>query len=99
MFRFTQHDRRVREARLPHRFATANPSCGGLGSLVLLFARGLHDLGEAARVEAGSANEGAVDVWLAHQFVGILRFHAAAVLDPDSLGCGLIGHFAQRCVE
>ena len=33
MFRFTQHDRRLRDARLPHRFATANLFCGGLGSL------------------------------------------------------------------
>ena len=66
------------------------------GARNLLIARGLDDLGEAARVEAGAADEGAVDVWLAHEFAGILRFHAAAVLNPDSLGCGLIGHFAQN---
>ena len=61
---------------------------------VLLFARGIDDLGEAARVEAGAADEGAVDVGLTHEFAGILRFHAAAILDPHSLGCILIGHFA-----
>ena len=46
---------------------------------MLLFARGFDDLGEAARVEAGAADEGAVDVGLAHEFAGVLRFHAAAV--------------------
>ena len=62
---------------------------------VLLFARGFDDLSEAARVKTGTANQCAVDVGLGHEFAGILRFHAAAVLDPDSLGCGLIGHLAQ----
>ena len=65
------------------------------GARTLLIARGFDDLGEAARVEAGAADERAVDVGLAHEFAGILRFHAAAVLNPHSLGCGLIGHFAQ----
>src|SRR6266540_1790234 len=62
---------------------------------VLLFPRGFHDLGEAARVEAGAADEGAVDIRLAHEFACILRFHAAAVLNTDSLGCRVVGHFAQ----
>ena len=62
---------------------------------LLFLSRGLHDLGKAARIEAGAADEGAVDVGLAHEFAGILRFHAAAVLNPNSLGRGLIGHFAQ----
>ena len=61
----------------------------------LLIARGFDDLSKTPRVEAGAADEGAVDVGLAHEFAGILRFHAAAVLNPDSLGRGLIGHFAQ----
>ena len=32
----------------------------------LFLSRGLHDLSEAARVETGAADEGAVDVWLGH---------------------------------
>ena len=61
----------------------------------LFFARSFDDLGEAARVEAGSANKRAVDVGLAHEFAGILRFHAAAVLNSDPVGCGVVRHFAQ----
>jgi hypothetical protein len=33
---------------------------------VLLFSRGLHDLGKAAWVEAGAADEGPINVGLAH---------------------------------
>ncbi len=33
---------------------------------VSLFSRGLHDLGEAARIEAGTADEGAINIRLAH---------------------------------
>ena len=33
---------------------------------ILLFARGLDDFHEAARVEAGAANQSAVNIWLAH---------------------------------
>src|SRR5215831_9867991 len=53
----------------------------------LLLARGFDDLGEAARVEAGTADEGAVDVGLDHEFASVLWFHAAAVLNSHSLGC------------
>ena len=75
---------------------TANGSAPRTGwKPLLLFAGGFHDLSEAARIKAGAADEGAVDVGLAHEFAGIFRFHAAAVLNPHSLGCGLIGHFAQ----
>src|SRR6478672_6347847 len=63
--------------------------------MLLFGTRGLDDLSKAARIEAGAADEGAVDIALAHEFAGILRFHTAAVLDPHSVGCGLIGHFAQ----
>ena len=57
--------------------------------------RGFDDLGEAARVEAGAADEGAIDVGLAHEFAGVLWFNTAAILDSDSLGGGVVGHFAQ----
>ena|SRR6266516_5462167 len=43
--------------RAPH---PVKPSC------VLLIARGLDDLGEAPRIQAGPADEGAIDVGLAH---------------------------------
>ena len=43
-----------------------DPGCPTGWKPALLFARGFDDLGEAARVEAGAADEGAVDVWLAH---------------------------------
>src|SRR5262249_723440 len=68
---------------------------GAHGVRTLPLARRFDDLGEAARVEAGAADERAVDVWLAHEFARVLRFHAATVLNSDSLSCGLIGHFAQ----
>jgi hypothetical protein len=42
------------------------PGCPTGKMPVLLFARGFDDLGEAARVEAGAADEGAVDAGLAH---------------------------------
>ena len=58
-------------------------------------ARGLHDLGEAAGVQAGAADQGAIDVTLTHEFARILRFHTSAVLDQHSVGCSVIGHFAQ----
>ena len=41
-----------------------------------------------ARVETGSSDQGALDIGLAHEFAGILRFHAAAVMSPHSLACG-----------
>src|SRR6266487_4804970 len=62
---------------------------------VLLVPRGLDDLGEAARVEAGAADQCAVDIRLAHQFARILRFHATSVLDPHTLGRCVVGHLAQ----
>ncbi len=63
----------------------------------LLFTRGFDDLGEAARVEAGATDEGAVDVRLAHEFAGVLWFDAAAVLNPHSLGCRRRRPFRARC--
>ena len=33
---------------------------------LLLVPRSFHDLDKTARIQAGAANEGAVDVWLAH---------------------------------
>ena len=68
---------------------------GAHGVRALSVARRFDDLGEAARVKAGAADERAVNVGLTHEFASIFRFHAAAVLDPHSLGCGLIGHFAE----
>jgi hypothetical protein len=68
-------------------------------SSALIFPRGLDDLSEAARVKTCSADEGAVDIGLAHEFAGVLGFHAAAVLNPDSLGCGLVTYFAQDAAD
>jgi hypothetical protein len=44
----------------------AGSLCSSEASPLLLFPRGLDDLGEAARIEAGAADEGAVDVGLGH---------------------------------
>src|SRR5882724_6926158 len=63
--------------------------------LPLFVACSLHDLGEAARVETSPADEGTVNVGLAHEFAGILRFHAPAVLNPNPFGCRIVGHFLQ----
>src|SRR6266516_930101 len=62
---------------------------------LLSFARGFDDLGEAARIQAGTADEGAVDVRLAHEFACVLWFHAAAILNAHPLGRGLVSHLAQ----
>src|SRR5271170_1638795 len=61
-------------AHQPPRIPSAS-SPGLFGAAVL------HDLKESAGIEAGAAHEGAIDVRLAHQGYGILRFDAAAVLD------------------
>ena len=62
---------------------------------MLPVARGFDDLGEAARVEAGAANESAVDVGLTHEFAGILWFDAAAVRASRCANCYSDGH--PRC--
>src|SRR5688500_2189020 len=59
-------------------------------------ATGLHDLGEAARIEAGAADEGAVDIRLGHKRAGVVRLHAAAVLDPNLVGGGFIGNLTEH---
>src|SRR6266496_4088196 len=61
----------------------------------LFLAGRLNDLGEAARVKAGPADEGAVDVRLAHEFARVLWFDAAAVLNTDSFGCRVVSHIVQ----
>src|SRR5206468_6569745 len=50
---------------------------------------------EAARIKAGAADKGAIDVGLAHQFACVLRLHAAAVLNPDPLGGRVVVHLVQ----
>src|SRR6266498_1673158 len=64
-------------------------------SRFLFLAGRLNDLGEAAWVEAGPADEGAVDVRLAHEFARVLWFNAAAVLNADSLSRSVVSHFVQ----
>src|SRR5438067_11733090 len=49
----------------------------------------LHDAREIIRVEAGAANERAVDVVLRHQLGGVRWLHRSAVLDPHRLA-GLV---------
>src|SRR4029079_18180362 len=61
----------------------------------LFLSRGFDDLGETARVETGTTDEGAVNVGLAHEFAGILRFYTAAVLNPYAVSGFVISHFAQ----
>src|SRR5439155_14772614 len=61
----------------------------------LFLAGRLNDLGEAARVKAGPADEGAVDVRLAYEFARVLWFDAAAVLNTHTLGGRVVSHFAQ----
>ena len=48
--------------------------CGGVGD----------DLGEAVGVEAGAADEGAVDVFEAAEAGGVVGFDGAAVEDADA---------------
>src|SRR4051812_37705463 len=50
----------------------------------------LDDPRELVRVEAGPADERAVDVWLAHQLGDVRRLHRSAVLDADRLGGGAV---------
>src|SRR5262249_55664777 len=63
---------------------------------LLFVAGGFDDLGEAAGIEAGATNECTVDVRLGHQIARVVRFHAAAVLNPNLVGRRFVGHFAQR---
>jgi hypothetical protein len=93
--RFAQHDRRVRDARLPHRFATANPSFGELGSLCYSSRAALVMGAKLRGSRLAPPTEGAVNVALAHEFSGILRFHAPAVQNPHSVGRPIIGHLGQ----
>src|SRR5438270_2064441 len=46
----------------------------------------LDDSGELVGVEAGPADERAVDVGLGHELGDVRRLHRAAVLDPDAAG-------------
>src|SRR4029077_13371968 len=64
-------------------------------SRVLLLARGFNDLGEAARVQAGAADESAIDIGLAYQFACVLWFYASAILKTHALGRRVVSHFAQ----
>ena len=61
----------------------------------LFLARSLDDLDEGAGVEAGAADKGAIDVRLVHELVRVFWLHAPAILNPDSFGCRIIGHFMQ----
>src|SRR3954469_7055215 len=58
--------------------------------------RAFNDLGKAARIEAGAADQRTVDVRLGHQFPGVVRFHTASVLDPDFVSRGFIGNFSEH---
>src|SRR4030095_932452 len=57
--------------------------------------RALDDHGELVGVEAGPTDQGAVDVGLGGQLLGVARLDAAAVLDAGLVGGGLadqLGH-------
>ena len=60
---------------------------------------GLDDLGEAAGIEAGAADQGAVDVGLVEEFFGVVRLDAAAVLDADFGRGGGIEYFGQSLAD
>src|SRR4051794_5131637 len=47
---------------------------------------GVDDCGEVGRVEAGTADQGAVDVGLPEQLGGVVRLDRAAVEDPHLIG-------------
>src|SRR5437588_12509934 len=51
---------------------------------LLFVARGFHNLGKAAGIEAGPADERAVNIGLRHQLAHVFRFHAAAGLNPNA---------------
>ena len=56
----------------------------------------MHDLREAARIEARAADQRAVDIGLRHERARIVGLHAAAVLDPNFVRGRLIGNFAEH---
>src|SRR6266513_4938949 len=68
----------------------------------LLFSGSLHNLGEAAGIEAGAADECPINIRLRHQRARIFRFHAAAILDPNAIGRRRVRQlrkrFANKCV-
>src|ERR1044072_7206553 len=82
-------------------FVAANASTRKLrassapGGRALPVLRGFDDLSEAARVETGTTDKGAVDVWLTHELDCVFRLHAAAVLNADALGCRVVRHLMQ----
>src|SRR5437867_5355473 len=64
-------------------------------SRLLFLAGRLNDLGEAARVKAGPAAEGTVDVRLAQRFARVAGFDAAAVLNTPTPGGRVASHSPQ----
>src|SRR5450631_53276 len=62
----------------------------------LLFLRAMDDLCEAAWIETRAADERAIYVWLHHERAGVIRLYAAAVLNANLVGRGLVGDFSKR---
>src|SRR5881275_2568966 len=63
---------------------------------LLCVSRAVHDLREAARVETGTADERTVDIRLRHECGGVVRLHAAAVLNANFGSRRGIGDLAER---
>ena len=62
-------------------------------------ARDLDDARERVGIEAGAADERAVDVGKGEQLLGVLGLQRAAVEDPDRLARGLVDLLHQRAHE
>src|SRR5581483_1269336 len=80
-------------------FKTLPPETAAATTTCLRFSCGFDDLREAARIEAGATDECAVDVLLRHEFSGVFRLHAAAVLNTNALGRGRVGKFAENAAD
>src|ERR1700747_1820073 len=65
--------------------------------------RRTHNPGKTVCVQAGAANQRAVNVWLAHQLFGVLGFNTSTLLNPYPISSGLIKELGkqrpQKCVN
>src|SRR5438094_7972102 len=74
------------------RLACAGKSTTQAKGLALPLTSGFDDLRKAARVQAGAAHGGAVDIALAHELARVFRFYASAVLYANPLGSRILRH-------
>src|SRR5881394_426166 len=71
-----------------------NSSCPSLFSR-----RPFHDLRKTAWLQAGSADERAINVGLGHERGRVVGLDASAVLNPDLLRGRIVGNFAEHAPD